>query len=77
MEKATASLGETSTLGTTLKDQYVAAVSREMKVPLEMIVDLTHEIAKRTNDNVSEIQNAAKYLLSLVDELTEFNSPKL
>lgn len=57
---------------TSLKKQYVAAMSSEMKSPLKKIIGILSDTENPTPERATEIKDAARYLLSLVDELSEF-----
>lgn len=52
-----------------LKKQFIAAMSREMKSPLQKIISLINEEEMPSETRSVEIKDAARYLLSLVDEL--------
>lgn len=56
-----------------LKQQYIAAMSAEMKTPLQMIVQLADRLENASDDSRLQIQNAAQHLLMLVDELADFS----
>lgn len=51
-------------------------MSREMKSPLEKIIGLISEADHQTPQKEIEIKDAARYLLALVDELSQFAQSK-
>jgi signal transduction histidine kinase len=61
---------------TTLKKQYVAAMSLEMKTPLQRLIQLSSKVGEVEPQAAGEIKDTARYLLSLVDELLEFTKIK-
>lgn len=56
----------------TLRTQYVAAMSLEMKLPLQKLIGLSSRVGEVEPSTAEEIEDTARYLLSLVDELLEF-----
>lgn len=59
-----------------LKQKYIAAMSNEMKTPVQMIVGLTEGSDSQSPETTAKVQDAAKYLLSLIDELSDFAQSK-
>jgi signal transduction histidine kinase len=59
-----------------IRDQFLAAMSREMKSPIYKIIGLVSESESPSSARSIEIQDAARYLLSLVDELAELSQVK-